>query len=73
MANGSNPQLFGLGLRHFVDANPDGKYLLSFNGRGDKAGVYEISIADKNGITLLPGVVTTASGLPPTSNPLFME
>ena len=37
---------------------PDGKYLLGFNGRGDKAGVYEISIADKKCIPLLPGVVT---------------
>jgi len=56
--DGSNPQLFVSDCANSVDATPDGKYLLSFNGRGDKVGIYEISILDKKCTPLLPGVVT---------------
>jgi serine/threonine protein kinase len=56
--DGSNPQLFVTDCANSLDATPDGKYLLAFNGRGDKVGIYEISIADKKCIPLLPGVVT---------------
>jgi hypothetical protein len=55
---GSNPQLFVSDCADSIDATPDGKYLLAFNGRGEKAGIYEISIADKKCIPLLPGVAT---------------
>jgi serine/threonine protein kinase len=57
-SDGSNPQLFVTDCANSVDATPDRKYLLGFNGRGDKAGIYEISISDKKCIPLLPGVVT---------------
>ncbi len=57
-SDGSNPQLFVPDCANSSDATPDGKYLLGFNGRGDKAGIYEISIPDKKCIPLLPGVVT---------------
>jgi serine/threonine protein kinase len=57
-ADGSNPQLVISDCASSIDATPDGKYLLGFNGRGDKAGIYQISIPDKKCIPLLPGVVT---------------
>jgi serine/threonine protein kinase len=56
--DGSNPQPFVLDCTSSIDASVDGKYLIGFNGRGDKAGIYEISIPDKKCIALLPGVVT---------------
>jgi serine/threonine protein kinase len=39
--------------------DPSGKYLLGAIPDGQKAGVYEISLADKKCISLLPGVETT--------------
>jgi 6-phosphogluconolactonase (cycloisomerase 2 family) len=39
------------------DVTPDGKYLLC-NRFGNNVGIYEISIADKKRISLLPGVDT---------------
>ena len=57
-SDGSNPQLFVADCANSVDASSDGKYLLGFNGRGNKAGIYEISVSDKNCTPLLPGVVT---------------
>ncbi len=56
--DGSNPQPFLLDCSSSIDASPDGNYLLGFSSRGDKAGIYEISIRDKKCIPLLPGVVT---------------
>jgi Tol biopolymer transport system component len=56
--DGSNPQFLVADCASSVDTTPDGKYLLGFNGRGDKAGIYEISISDKKCIPLLPGVIT---------------
>jgi serine/threonine protein kinase len=58
--DGTDPQLFVSDCANSIDASPDGNYLLAFNGRGDKAGIYEISIRDKKCIPLLPGVVTYA-------------
>jgi serine/threonine protein kinase/Tol biopolymer transport system component len=43
------------------DADPAGKYLLSVVPRGDKSGIYEISIAEKKCISLLPGVATESA------------
>jgi Tol biopolymer transport system component len=40
------------------DASPDGKYLLGILPRGDKAGIYEISLADKKCTPLVLGAVT---------------
>ncbi len=55
---GSSPQLFVNDCADAIDSTPDGKYLLAFNGRGDKVGIYEVSTADKKCTALLPGVVT---------------
>jgi len=56
--DGSDPQLFISDCANSIDASPDGNYLLSFNGRGDKVGIYEISTRDRKCVPLLPGVVT---------------
>ncbi|MGA8221415.1 MAG: protein kinase [Candidatus Acidiferrales bacterium] len=41
-----------------TDASADGKYLLGTLSRGDKAGIYEISVADKKCTPLVLGTVT---------------
>jgi Tol biopolymer transport system component len=40
------------------DVDPSGQYLLGSVLRGEKIGVYEVSISDRKCILLLPGVVT---------------
>jgi serine/threonine protein kinase/Tol biopolymer transport system component len=39
------------------DASPDGKYLLGVVFNGEDVGIYQISIADRQMVPLLPGVV----------------
>jgi len=56
-ADGSNVERFVDGCFAF-DAAPDGKYLLASLPFGDEVGIYEIPIADRKCILLLPGVVT---------------
>jgi len=46
----------GCGL--VTDASPDGKYLLGAVFFGDKLGIYQISIAERQCTELLPGVTT---------------
>jgi serine/threonine protein kinase/Tol biopolymer transport system component len=58
--DGSDPQPFLLDCSNSIDASIDGNYLLGFSSRGDKAGIYELSIPEKKCIPLLPGVVTYA-------------
>jgi Tol biopolymer transport system component len=41
-----------------VDASPDGKYLLGLIPSGKDVGIYQISIADRQIVALLPSVVT---------------
>ena len=41
-----------------ADASPDGKRLLGLVERGDDAGIYQVSLADKKRMPLLPGIVT---------------
>ncbi len=40
------------------DVSPDGHYLLTLIAAGEKAGIYEVSVGDRNCTSLLPGVVT---------------
>jgi serine/threonine protein kinase/Tol biopolymer transport system component len=40
------------------DAAPDGKYLLGVQSSGNEVGIYQVSIADKKVVPLLPGVET---------------
>jgi serine/threonine protein kinase len=57
-ADGSQLQKFMDDCCFVADASPDGKHLLGLVDRGDDAGIYQVSLADKKRIPLLPGVVT---------------
>jgi len=56
-ADGSNVERFVDGCVAW-DAAPDGKYLLASLPLGDEVGIYEIPMADRKCIPLLPGVET---------------
>jgi serine/threonine protein kinase/Tol biopolymer transport system component len=57
-ADGSNVEKFLAGCSAALDAAPGGKYLIGTVWSGEEAGIYEISIADRKCIPLLPGVET---------------
>jgi len=57
-ADGSVPEKLVQGCGLAFDVRPDGAYLLSLNANGDKAGIYEYSLAEKTCTLLLPGVLT---------------
>jgi serine/threonine protein kinase len=57
-AEGSAPEKVVEGCGFTWDAAPGGNYLLSLIAVGDKAGIYQYSIAEKKCTALLPGVVT---------------
>jgi serine/threonine protein kinase/WD40 repeat protein len=54
----SNPEKFMDNCGGVTDADSAGKYLLASISSGEKTGIYEVSIADRKCISLLPGVVT---------------
>jgi serine/threonine protein kinase/Tol biopolymer transport system component len=55
---GSPPEKLVEGCGFAFDTAPGGKYLMSLVGSGERTGIYEVSLADKKCISLLPGVVT---------------
>ena len=57
-ADGSDPHLFSQDCSYALDPSPDGNYLLGMVPRGDKVGVYEISIRDQKCTPLVTGVET---------------
>ncbi|MDP9146457.1 MAG: hypothetical protein M3N22_02270, partial [Acidobacteriota bacterium] len=57
-AEGSTSEKLVEGCGFAFDISPDGQYLLSLIGSGDKSGIYEFSLADGKCSSLLPGVVT---------------
>jgi serine/threonine protein kinase/Tol biopolymer transport system component len=57
-AEGSTPEKLIDGCGFTWDVAPGGQYLLNLILGGDKAGVYEYSIAEKKCTPLVPGVVT---------------
>ncbi|HEV2495999.1 MAG TPA: protein kinase [Terriglobia bacterium] len=57
-ADGSNVRKFLDNACLVADAAPDGKYLLGLLFQGEGVGIYEVSIADRKLVPLLPGVVT---------------
>ena len=57
-ADGSVPEKLEEGCGLAFDAAPDGQYLLNLIPGGDKAGIYEYSLAERQCNPLLPGVVT---------------
>ncbi len=54
----SNPEKFVGNCGTVSDAEQGGQYLLGIVLRGEKTGIYEVSISDRKCISLLPGVVT---------------
>jgi serine/threonine protein kinase/Tol biopolymer transport system component len=56
--DGSEVQKFMDDCCFVADASPDGKRLLGLVERGDDAGIYQVSLAEKKRIPLLPGVIT---------------
>jgi serine/threonine protein kinase len=57
-ADGYQVQKFMDDCCFVADASSDGKRLLGLVERGDDAGIYQVSLADKKRIPLVPGVVT---------------
>jgi serine/threonine protein kinase/Tol biopolymer transport system component len=55
---GSEVESFPTACAVVTDASPDGKYVLGILSRGDRAGVYEISLADKKCTPVMLGSVT---------------
>lgn len=47
------------------DVTPDGKYLLGNVDRGDRVGIYQVSLADGKLELLLPGIVTFSAHIAP--------
>jgi serine/threonine protein kinase len=56
--DGSNPEKFVENCCILYDADPSGQYLLGVVPKGEKAGIYEVSISDRKCVALLPGVAT---------------
>ena len=59
--DGSNPERFVSDCGIVWDADPSGQYLLGVVDRGDKTGIYEVSISDRKCTFLLSGIVTNAA------------
>jgi serine/threonine protein kinase len=57
-AEGSVPQKLVDGCGFAVGAAPGGQFLITLIAGGDRAGIYEFSLADRTCTSLLPGVVT---------------
>jgi Tol biopolymer transport system component/predicted Ser/Thr protein kinase len=55
---GSNPEKFVDNCGGMYAIDPSGQYLLGAVENGEKTGIYEISVAARKCISLLPGVVT---------------
>jgi serine/threonine protein kinase len=56
--DGSNPEKFVENCGIVYDADASGHYLLGVMPKGEKAGIYEVSISDRKCVALLPGVAT---------------
>jgi serine/threonine protein kinase len=56
--DGSNPEKFVENCCIVYDLDPSGQYLLGLVPKGEKAGIYEVSISDRKCVALLPGVAT---------------
>jgi Tol biopolymer transport system component len=56
--DGSDPRTVSTGCAFPADVSADGKYMLAFVVRGDRAGIYQISLADGKCDALIPGAAT---------------
>ena len=68
----SAPERLAQGCGFTFDALPDGQYLLSLIAGGERAGIYEFSLADRKCTSLLPGVLTFGLNFAPVSR-FFMR
>jgi serine/threonine protein kinase len=57
-ANGSGAERFHEGCGYAMDASQDSKYLLMTSPRGEKLGIFELSIVDKKCTVLVPEVTS---------------
>jgi serine/threonine protein kinase len=57
-ADGSAPQLIVKDCGLVGDASPDGKYLLTTIARGDKVGIFDVSLADNKCVPVITDVET---------------
>ena len=60
-ADGSCPEKFVEDCGYVSDADPSGKYLLSVERSGSKAGINEISVSGGKCISLIPGTATESA------------
>jgi Tol biopolymer transport system component len=60
-ADGSNPERFVDNCAVVTDAAPGGQYLLGTIFLGERTGIYEVSISDRECRPLLPGILTTSA------------
>lgn len=56
--DGSGAQVFLENCCYTAGISPEEKYLLAYVSYGDDVGIYQVSVAEKKRIPLLPGVVT---------------
>jgi serine/threonine protein kinase/Tol biopolymer transport system component len=56
--DGSDARKIASSCGFVSDLSPDGKYLIGFVSRGDRAGIYQLSLADNKCDALIPGVFT---------------
>jgi len=56
--DGSNPEKLIEKCGFIYDAHPSGEYLLALFTAGEKTGIYQVSISQRQCIPLLPGVAT---------------
>jgi Tol biopolymer transport system component len=59
--DGSNLEKFVENCGYVSDADPSGRYLVGVLRYGEKTGIYQVSIADRKCILLIPGAVTESA------------
>jgi serine/threonine protein kinase len=59
--DGSNLEKFVENCGYVSDADPSGRYLLGVLRYGETTGIYQVSIADRKCIRLIPGAVTESA------------
>jgi hypothetical protein len=57
-ANGSGAERFHEGCGYAMDGSQDSKYLLMTSPRGEKLGIFELSVVDKKCTVLVPEVTS---------------
>jgi serine/threonine protein kinase/Tol biopolymer transport system component len=58
--DGSNPVKLVDNCGTVIDIDPGGQYLLGVVTRGEKTGIYEVSVPDRKCVSLVPGALTNS-------------